>query len=57
MQAHVSQTSARNYVELQLTRARLHGLSAAVEYAAALFPADPLVFDSLAGLSRGARGF
>jgi len=30
---------------------------AAVEYATALFPADPLVFDSLAGLGRGARGF
>ena len=57
MEAHASQTSARNYVELQLTRARLHGLGAAVEYATALFPADPLVFESLAGLGRGARGF
>jgi N-acetylglucosamine malate deacetylase 1 len=57
MEAHASQTSARNYVEVQLTRARLHGLGAAVEYATALFPADPLVFTSLSGLGRGARGF
>ena len=57
MEAHASQTSARNYVELQLTRARLHGLRAAVDYATALFPADPPVFESLSGLGRGARGF
>jgi LmbE family N-acetylglucosaminyl deacetylase len=56
MEAHASQTSARNYVEAQLTRARLHGLGAAVEYATALFPADPLVFTSLSGLGRGPRG-
>ena len=56
MEAHASQTSARNYVEVQLTRARLHGLGAAMEYATALFPADPLVFASLSGLGRGARG-
>ena len=57
MEAHASQTSARNYVEFQLARARLHGLGAAVEYATALFPADPLVFTSLSGLGRGRRGF
>ena len=56
MEAHASQTSARNYVEVQLTRARLYGLCAAMEYATALFPADPLVFASLSGLARGARG-
>jgi LmbE family N-acetylglucosaminyl deacetylase len=55
MEAHASQTSARNYVEMQLTRARLHGLGAAVEYATPLFPADPLVFTSLSGLDRGPR--
>lgn len=57
MEAHASQTSARRYVELQLARARLLGLGAAVEYATALFPADPPVFASLAELGRGARGF
>jgi N-acetylglucosamine malate deacetylase 1 len=56
MEAHASQTGARNYVEVQLTRARLRGLGAAIEYATALFPADPLVFTSLSGLGRGARG-
>ena len=56
MEAHASQTGARNYVEVQLTRARLHGLGAALEYATALFPADPLVFTALSGLGRGVRG-
>jgi hypothetical protein len=55
MEAHSSQTSARNYIEVQLTRARLYGLGAAMEYATALFPADPLVFTSLSGLGRGGR--
>ena len=41
MEAHASQTSARNYVELQLTRARLRGLGAGVEYAIALFSERP----------------
>jgi LmbE family N-acetylglucosaminyl deacetylase len=57
MQAHASQTSARRYVELQLARARLLGLRAGVEYAIALFPNEPLVFDSLAQTSRSARRF
>jgi N-acetylglucosamine malate deacetylase 1 len=57
MDAHASQTAARPYVEMQLTRARLWGLRAGVEHAVALFPNDPLVFDSLAGLQRSARGF
>jgi LmbE family N-acetylglucosaminyl deacetylase len=57
MEAHASQTSAQKYVELQLTRARLLGLRAGVGHAIALFPNDPLVFDSLAQTSRGARSF
>ena len=57
MEAHTSQTSARNYIELQLTRARSNGLRAGVEHALALFPNDGLVLDSLAPLSRGARRF
>ena len=57
MAAHASQTQARAYVELQLTRARLRGLRAGVEYAIALFPNDPLVFDSLAQACRGERAF
>lgn len=57
MQAHGSQTNHRSYVDLQLTRARLHGLRAGVEYAIALFPNDPLVVSSLEQVRRGARGF
>jgi len=57
MEAHASQTSVRQYVELQLTRARLNGLRAGVGHAIALFPANPLVFASLAPLKRGARAF
>jgi LmbE family N-acetylglucosaminyl deacetylase len=57
MEAHASQVSARNYVELQLTRARLRGLRAGIGHAIALFPNDPLVLDSLAQLGRSARRF
>ena len=57
MQAHASQMRTRNYVDFQLTRARLYGARASVEYAIALFPNDPLVFDSLANLGRGVRQF
>src|ERR1035437_7172390 len=57
MEAHASQTSAHNYVELQVTRARLLGIRAGVSHAIALFPNDPLVVDSLAQLSRSARHF
>ncbi len=57
MEAHVSQVSARNYIELQLTRARLTGQRAGIEHAIALFPNDPPVLDSLAQLGRSARRF
>lgn len=48
MNAHASQTGARNYVELQLARARYHGLHAGVSHAIPLFSNDPLVIDGLA---------
>jgi N-acetylglucosamine malate deacetylase 1 len=57
MNAHVSQTSARNYVEVQLTRARLLGARVGVGHAIALFPDEPLLFASLAQTGRGARRF
>jgi LmbE family N-acetylglucosaminyl deacetylase len=57
MEAHASQISARNYVELQLTRAHLRGLRAGIGHAIALFPNDPLVLDSLAAASRSSRRF
>jgi LmbE family N-acetylglucosaminyl deacetylase len=57
MEAHASQVSARNYIELQLTRARLRGLRDGAGHAVALFPNDPLLLDSLAEISRSARRF
>lgn len=57
MEAHTSQVSARNYVEMQLTRARLAGQRAGIGHAIALFPNDPPVLDSLAQLGRSARRF
>lgn len=57
MQAHASQMQTRNYIELQLTRARLNGMRCGVEHAIALFPSDPLVVSSLEQLGRGARRF
>lgn len=57
MQAHASQTNARNYVEMQLARARLFGVRAGVGHAIALFPNDPLVLSALSQVKRGARRF
>jgi LmbE family N-acetylglucosaminyl deacetylase len=57
MAAHASQVSARNYIELQLTRARLLGSRAGIGHAQALFPNEPLVFESLTHAGRGARQF
>jgi N-acetylglucosamine malate deacetylase 1 len=57
MEAHRTQIAARNYVELQLTRARLRGLRAGISHAIALFPNDPLVLDSLPRGSGASRQF
>ncbi len=57
MAAHDSQAATRRYVELQLLRARVNGARAGVESAIALFPSDPLVFESLTPLGRSARRF
>ncbi len=57
MESHASQLRTRNYVELQLARARVWGLRAGVEHAQPLFPNDPIVFDSLSALTRAARRF
>lgn len=56
MEAHATQARSRDYVDLQLTRARLNGARAGVSHAIALYPSDPLVFASLEGL-RGARRY
>jgi LmbE family N-acetylglucosaminyl deacetylase len=57
MQAHASQMRTRNYVDLQLARARANGLRAGVGHAIPLFPNDPPVLDSLSAWQRAARRF
>ncbi len=57
MAAHKTQITNRDYVALQLTRSRLLGVRAGLAHAVALFPNDPLVFTSLAEVSRSARRF
>lgn len=57
MEAHASQMKTRNYVELQLARARVHGLNAGVAHAQPLWPNDPLVFGSLAPLTHASSRF
>jgi LmbE family N-acetylglucosaminyl deacetylase len=57
MKAHQTQVSARNYIEVQLLRARLLGARTGVDHAIALFPNEPLVFGSLAKAGLGARKF
>ena len=57
MEAHASQMKTRNYVELQLSRARVHGLNAGVAHALPLWPNDPLVFGSLAALTHASSKF
>lgn len=57
MEAHATQMSTRRYSEFCLMRARINGLRAGVEYAMALYPNDPLVFDSLSQIARTARVF
>jgi hypothetical protein len=50
MEAHTSQHATRNYIDLQLTRARLHGHRAGVTHALPLYPNDPPLLDSVATL-------
>ena len=57
MEAHQSQMTTRNYVEFQITRSRLLGARSGINFATALFPNEPLVFESLAQTGRGARRF
>jgi LmbE family N-acetylglucosaminyl deacetylase len=57
MEAHASQVGARNYLELQITRARLLGARGGTGHAIPLFPNNPLIVGSLAQTGRGARRF
>jgi hypothetical protein len=57
MEAHASQMKTRNYVELQLARARVCGLRIGREHAMALYPNDPLVVSSFEQTGFSARRF
>ena len=57
MRAHASQLATRDYVELQLGRARVNGHRAGVAHAIALYPNDSVVVRSLSQLGWGARHF
>jgi LmbE family N-acetylglucosaminyl deacetylase len=57
MKAHASQAHTRNYADMQLLRARSWGARANIEFATPLYPNDPIVINSLAPVSRGARQF
>lgn len=57
MACHESQVTSRDYVDLQIARARQLGLSAGCEYAMALWPNDPPVLQHIDVLARTARGF
>lgn len=57
MNCHQSQTSRRNYIDLQTSRARQLGLIAGCENAIALWPNDPPVLNGIQPVSRTARAF
>ncbi|HEY5552106.1 MAG TPA: hypothetical protein VIK52_09465, partial [Opitutaceae bacterium] len=57
MLAHASQLKTREYVDLQLARARVCGLRAGVRHAQPLWANDPMVFGSLKDSGRAAREF
>lgn len=57
MEAHNSQGATRNYIDLQLARAKLLGARAGVAHAIALYANEPLIFSSLTDVGRGARNF
>jgi len=57
MEAHASQMRTRNYLELQLARARYHGLRCGVDYAMALYAGDPLLVSRVSELPKAARKF
>lgn len=57
MACHRSQVTSKSYVELQMTAARLLGLTIGVEYAIGLYRNDPLRIESLSELSLSSRNF
>jgi N-acetylglucosamine malate deacetylase 1 len=57
MRCHASQLRTRDYVALQLARAKTRGLEVGVEAVQVLYPNEPLVLSGLGVLGGGARRF
>ncbi len=57
MECHASQTATRNYVELQVARARALGLEIGAEHAMAVRANDPIRLDGLTDLRGSGRRF
>jgi len=57
MKCHASQMASKNYLDLQLTAARLLGLTIGVEYAMGLWVNDPVRVDFLSDISLSSRNF
>jgi bacillithiol biosynthesis deacetylase BshB1 len=57
MACHATQMRTRPYVELQLTAARLLGLSIGAEYAAGVYANDPVRVERLSALTLSSRHF
>lgn len=55
MQCHASQMKTRNYLDLQVARARVWGLQAGIEYAQGLWSEDPMLAENLSAIGRAAR--
>ena len=57
MECHASQMATRNYLDLQLARARVLGLEIGAEHAMAVRPNDPIRLDALTDLRGSGRRF
>lgn len=57
MACHRTQISAKSYLDLQLTAARLLGVSIGVDYAIGLYKNDPLRLEFLSDLTLSSRNF
>lgn len=57
MACHATQMRTREYLDLQITRARQLGLEAGCAHAIALWPNDPPLIERLSDVPASARGF
>jgi LmbE family N-acetylglucosaminyl deacetylase len=57
MACHASQTGSKGYIELQMTAARLLGLTIGVEYACGVYVNDPVRVPRLSDLNLSSRNF